>query len=95
MMSRLRKRVDDFIDVRDGGAPEFDARAESKLASQCMRLVATTAVVVVFLRLAASGARILVNVSMVPGRSTRRCQGHASQRHRRGQPAARCFYRRN
>ena len=64
MMTRLRKRIDDFIDVRDGGAPEFDARAESKLASQCMRLVATTAVVVVFLRLAASGARILVNVSM-------------------------------
>ena len=64
MMTRLRKRIDDFLDVRDGGAPEFDARAESKLASQCMRLVATTAVVVVFLRLAASGARILVNVSM-------------------------------
>lgn len=64
MMTRLRKRIDDFLDVRDGDAPNYDARAESKLASQCVRLVATTAVVVVFLRLATSGARALVNVKL-------------------------------
>ena len=62
MMTRLRTQIDAFLDVRDGGAPEFDARAESKLASKCVRLVAATAAVVVFLRLVATGARVLVNV---------------------------------
>ena len=62
MMTRLRAQIDAFLDVRDGGTPEFDARAESKLASKCVRLVAATAVVVVFLRLVATGARVLVNV---------------------------------
>ena len=64
MMMRLRQRIDAFINVREGGAPEYDARAESKLAPRCVRLVAATVVVVVFLRLATSGARALVNVSM-------------------------------
>ena len=62
MMQRLRQRIDDFLDVRDGGAPRYDARAESKLAARCVRLVAATAVVVVFLRLATSGACALVSV---------------------------------
>ena len=62
MMQWLRQRIDDFLDVHDGGAPSYDARVQSKLATRCVRLVAATAVVVVFLRLATSGARALVNV---------------------------------
>ena len=64
MMTRLRRRINDFLGVRDGGAPVYSARAESKLATRCLQLVAATAVVVVFLRLATTGARALVNVAV-------------------------------
>jgi hypothetical protein len=86
MIQRLRTRIGDFLDVRDGGAPNYDARAESKLAARCVRLVAATAVVVVLFTVtrsqwsSCSGQH---SFAIVSGRKAHwRCGRHAPQRNR-------------